>query len=131
MSGLFLMLLLGAIVLAMIFPRLWHWATVRAEWGGRHGETIGAFWFVLAWLISLGYGAWAVHLMWQAIPRGELGWGGLIYLILAIPVFAIGMVAALWIQVRLIRGLGGMLAMIAAMSVLAAVFILPLPVAVL
>lgn len=105
-------LILGLVALALLvnLPKLLGWAREAAAEGGYHGadgdDRPGDLWYLIVWVVSLGYGVWAVRYMWQSIPKGELGWGGLIYLMLAIPVFAMGMGAAGGVMIFLIRHLG-------------------------
>jgi hypothetical protein len=102
MTGGTIMLMMLAVVLLTQGPRLWQWASESAANRG----AAAAVWHVLAWLMSLAFGVWAVRVMWHSIPKGELGWGGLLYLLLAIPVFALGMAVSLAVMLPLIGRIG-------------------------
>ena len=102
MTGVTIMLMmLGAVILGM-GPRIWQWASHSA---GDRGPA-AAFWHLVAWLMALGFGAWAVRAASQAIPAGDPGWGGIFYLLLAIPVFGLGMAAAIRVMLPLIARIG-------------------------
>jgi hypothetical protein len=95
MTGFSLVLILGIVVLLVAWPRLLRVAREAAQGAAEDpGDGAVVRWYVFIVLIALIYGVWAVRFFWHSLPRGEYGFGGLIFMIMAIPVFMIGMAAA-------------------------------------
>lgn len=78
--------LVGIITLVVLVPRLRQAINKAKDIGLEGGLTILA-WSAFTMVAGVGFGVWGVRAYWQAIPPGDYSMGGMIFLLLVIPVF--------------------------------------------
>lgn len=96
MSALGLLSLIGIVVVIVLMGRM-----LRGGPAGEDDEDADEAaampslpWKFFVNLLCVLCGAWAVREYWHHLPKGEAGMGGVAYMIVAIPVFMLGAIAA-------------------------------------